>query len=59
MADPGWVETRTIIEDCGVLIEDDHFVHTSGHHGNGWITRDIINPDPSPISISMRCADQL
>ncbi|MCH2134670.1 MAG: hypothetical protein MK116_13075 [Phycisphaerales bacterium] len=39
-------ETRTIIEACGALIEDDHFVYASGDHGNGWIAKDIINLDP-------------
>ena len=46
MADPRQAETRTIIEACGALIEDDHFVYASGHHGNGWIAKDIINLDP-------------
>ena len=46
MADPRQAETRTIIESCGALIEDDHFVYASGHHGNGWIAKDIINLDP-------------
>ena len=39
-------ETRAIIEACGALIEDDHFVYASGDHGNGWIAKDIINLDP-------------
>ena len=46
MTDPRQAETRTIIEACGALIEDDHFVYASGHHGNGWIAKDIINLDP-------------
>lgn len=46
MADARQAETRTIIESCGALIEDDHFVYVSGHHGNGWIAKDIINLDP-------------
>ncbi len=43
---PVQAETRTIIEACGALMEDDHFVYASGDHGNGWIAKDIINLDP-------------
>lgn len=46
MSNPRQAETRAIIEACGALIEDDHFVYASGAHGNGWIAKDIINLDP-------------
>ena len=28
-------ETRTILRDCNSLLENDHFVYISGHHGSG------------------------
>ena len=35
-----------MLEDCGALITDDHFVYASGEHGPGWIAKDIVNLDP-------------
>ncbi len=39
-------EARAIIDNCGSLIEDEHFVYASGNHGSGWIAKDIINLQP-------------
>ena len=39
--------TRSMLESCGALIENDHFVYASGEHGPGWIAKDIINMDPT------------
>ena len=39
--------TRSMLESCGALIQDDHFVYASGEHGPGWIAKDIINMDPT------------
>lgn len=39
--------TRRMLEACGALITDDHFVYASGEHGPGWIAKDIVNTDPS------------
>ena len=36
-----------MLESCGALIEDDHFVYASGEHGPGWIAKDIVNMDPT------------
>jgi len=36
-----------MLEECGALIEDGHFVYASGDHGPGWIAKDIINMDPA------------
>ena len=33
--------TRRMLEACGALITDDHFVYASGEHGPGWIAKDI------------------
>jgi len=38
---------RRMLEECGALIEDDHFVYASGQHGPGWIAKDVINMDPA------------
>ena len=35
--------TRGMLEECGALIEDGHFVYASGDHGPGWIAKDVIN----------------
>ena len=40
------LETRQILNDCGGLIHDDHFVYSCGNHGNGWIAKDLVNLDP-------------
>lgn len=51
-------ETRRIIENCGALIEDDHFVYASGDHGNGWIAKDVINLDPRlPLRLGQLLAE--
>ena len=39
--------TRRMLEECGALIDDGHFVYASGEHGPGWIAKDIINMDPA------------
>ena len=39
--------TRQMLEACGALIMDDHFVYASGEHGPGWIAKDIVNMDPA------------
>jgi len=39
--------TRSMLEDCSALIVDGHFVYASGHHGPGWIAKDVINMDPT------------
>ena len=39
-------EARAIIDDCGSLIENEHFVYASGNHGSGWIAKDVINLNP-------------
>ena len=36
-----------MLESCGALITDGHFVYASGEHGPGWIAKDTINMDPS------------
>jgi orotate phosphoribosyltransferase len=36
-----------MLESCGALIQQDHFVYASGEHGPGWIAKDIVNMDPS------------
>lgn len=41
------VLTRRMLDGCGALITDDHFVYASGEHGPGWIAKDIINTVPS------------
>ncbi|MAB83837.1 MAG: phosphoribosyltransferase [Phycisphaerae bacterium] len=41
------VFTRRLLDDCGALITDGHFVYASGEHGPGWIAKDIINTVPS------------
>ena len=38
--------TRRIVESCGALIQNDHFVYASGEHGPGWIAKDVINLNP-------------
>jgi orotate phosphoribosyltransferase len=35
-------ETRAILRDCNSLLENDHFVYISGHHGSGWVDKDAI-----------------
>lgn len=44
---PHQAVTRLMLESCGALITDGHFVYASGEHGPGWIAKDIINMDPS------------
>ena len=39
--------TRQLLDECGALITDGHFVYASGEHGSGWIAKDIINTNPS------------
>ena len=38
-------ETRSILTECGALLLEDHFVYSSGHHGPGWIAKDLVNLD--------------
>ena len=35
-------ETLQILLDCKAILENDHFVYVSGHHGSGWINKDAI-----------------
>ena len=37
-------ETLRIIQECGCIIENDHFVHISGLHLNMWLNKDAIFP---------------
>ena len=51
--------TRQIMESCGGLITNDHFVYASGEHGSGWIVKDVINLDPArprELSEMLACA---
>lgn len=42
-------ETLQILLDCNAILENDHFVYVSGHHGSGWINKDAISPDSKRI----------
>jgi orotate phosphoribosyltransferase len=51
-------ETRRIVESCGALMTDDHFVYASGEHGHGWIAKDLINVNPEyPRRLSQLLAE--
>ena len=52
--------TRSMLEDCSALIVDDHFVYASGHHGPGWIAKDVINMDPTrPYALGCMLAEAI
>lgn len=38
-------ETLKILKECNAVIENDHFVYVSGHHGSSWINKDAILPN--------------
>ena len=42
-------QTLMILKECRAIIENDHFVYVSGHHGSGWINKDAIYPDTRRI----------
>jgi len=42
-------ETLRILKECDAILENDHFVYVSGHHGSGWINKDAIYPDTRRI----------
>ena len=42
-------ETLMILKECHAILENDHFVYVSGHHGSGWINKDAIYPDTRRI----------
>lgn len=42
-------ETLRILKECDAILENDHFVYVSGHHGSGWINKDAIYPNTSRI----------
>jgi orotate phosphoribosyltransferase len=42
-------ETLKILKECRAILENDHFVYVSGHHGSGWINKDAIYPDTRRI----------
>jgi orotate phosphoribosyltransferase len=35
---------EALLRMSGALLEDDHFVYISGHHGSGWIDKDAVYP---------------
>jgi orotate phosphoribosyltransferase len=37
-------ETLGILTESGALLDNDHFVYVTGHHGRGWIDKDAIYP---------------
>src|SRR5262245_44435159 len=37
-------QTRQVLIELGAILVDDHFVYISGHHGSGWIDKDVIFP---------------
>ena len=52
--------TRQLLDECGALITDGHFVYASGEHGPGWIAKDIINTDPSrPRELGVMLAEAI
>ena len=42
MTTPWADETRAILQESHALLSDDHFVYISGHHGSGWVDKDVI-----------------
>jgi len=38
-------ETLKMLKECNAIIENDHFVYVSGHHGSSWINKDAILPN--------------
>lgn len=42
-------ETLDLLKHAGAILEDDHFVYISGHHGSGWIDKDAIYPHTERI----------
>jgi len=42
-------QTLINLKECHAILENDHFVYVSGHHGSGWINKDAIYPDTRRI----------
>jgi orotate phosphoribosyltransferase len=42
-------EARRILLESNAIIDNDHFVYISGHHGSGWIDKDAIYPHTERI----------
>ena len=39
-----------LIEEAGVIINDDHFVYTTGKHGSGYVNKDELSLHPGLIA---------
>ncbi|MBX9721484.1 MAG: hypothetical protein K2X81_08835, partial [Candidatus Obscuribacterales bacterium] len=51
---------RKILLDCKSVLENDHFVYITGHHGNGWLDKDRIYPHTELIcELARLLADEL
>jgi orotate phosphoribosyltransferase len=52
-------ETLDLLLKSGALLQNDHFVYISGHHGSGWIDKDVIYPHTERIEQLSRRLAQL
>lgn len=47
-------QTRRILMQTHAVLENDHFVYISGHHGSGWIDKDAIFPHTEQLAALCR-----
>ena len=51
------VDVKKLLEDRGILLQNDHFAYTSGGHGSAYVNKDAICADVDLLShISRRIA---